>query len=97
MKCSKCSYETYQGKFCQNCGSEFKIPTYITVMTVINLLLVWITGILCLSGYAICKTYLKKGDLVNYQKCLEVLKIVNICGLVLGVILNIIYICLKSI
>lgn len=95
MKCSKCGCETYQGKFCQNCGNEFKIPTYITVMTVINFLLVWIIGILCLSMCTICKTYLKKGDLVSYQKWLDVSKIVCISGLVIAIIINIVYICLN--
>lgn len=95
MKCLKCGCETYQGKFCQNCGNEFKIPTYITVLTIVNFLLVWIIGILCLAMRNICKIYLKKGDLVNFKKWLDVSKIVCISGTIVAIIINIIYISSK--
>ena len=95
MKCLKCGYETYQGKFCQNCGNEFKIPTYITVLTIVNFLLAWIVGIQCLSMRNMCKIYLKNGDLVNFKKWVDVSKIVCISGTIVAIIINIIYISSK--
>lgn len=95
MKCSKCGSETYQGKFCQNCGNEFKLPTSMMVITIICFLLSRLIGIICLSMCSMCNVYLKQGNLVNYKKWLDISKIVCISGLVIAIIINIMYICLN--
>lgn len=95
MKCSKCGCEIYQGKFCQNCGSEIKFPNSMIIITIICFILSRLIGIICLSMCTMCKTYLKKDDLVSYQKWLDVSKIVCISGLVIAIIINIVYICLN--
>jgi hypothetical protein len=96
MKCSKCGCDNYSGHYCQNCGEQFKLPTWVTIMTVVNFLLMWVMGIACMSMGFMCKTYLKQGDLVKYQKYLNGFKIMSIVGVVLGIILNIAYVYLKS-
>lgn len=90
MKCLKCGCETYEGKFCQNCGNKFKIPSSIMVMTVICFILSRLIGLICLSFRTMCKMYLKQGDLVNYQKWLGISKVVCISGLVIAIIINIV-------
>ncbi len=96
MKCSKCGYDNYVGQYCQNCGEKFKMPTWVKVMTVINFLLTWVMGAVCISMVFIGRTYLQQGDLVKYQKWLSAFKVVSIIGVIVGTILTVVYIYLKS-
>ena len=95
MKCSKCGSENINGTHCQYCGNQYKFPTSLTVITIVTLILSRLFGIICLSINMLARQFLKKGDLVQYEKYLNVSKIVCISSLVVAIILNVLYIFVK--
>lgn len=88
MECPKCGYDNQSGQYCQNCGEPYRLPKWVAVLSVVNLLLLWVLGLVCIATATVCKSYLKRGDLVEYQKWLGGFKVVGTVGVVLGVLLN---------